>query len=171
MLMYCKRCCYPNLPYESYCEKCRRELQTPEEEAEQKEHWDRLSAEAKSEFEKKVKDAQLYFRERAETLKSNLVYYIVLGAFVFSLLGAFKGFNPIVDSILGAVIVIVMYLNNGGAYWGVALFGIGFALSFAIKGSLSGGYGATIVLLFGLLLTLCVGYLFGMHLNMHRQDH
>ena len=180
--MLCSRCAYPNPPPNAVCTRCGYVLQSPQEAAQRQKLWDELPPKARSEFEEKFRNDQLKYEKWITYLKQNRIKHIVMGGLLLGILGLLHGFVIISDIMLGGLAGWLLNIKRGGAYWGLLFFGAGYSISALFKGlsglshfsaEVSHSYGVggiALLLICGALFTLCLGYAFGMAMEMRHLE-
>jgi hypothetical protein len=189
--MNCARCGLTNPPYLEACDFCSRFLQTPEQSREKRIYWEGLPETARQEFDGKYrKDRERFERWKEKlhrdrfkhaavaaafyTVSSQVFHWSIAaggcGAFLLALLGDLAG---------GAAAGHLVNRLRGGEYRGTAAFGALYVVATSAKmatgaiTSIFGGLGLAgagvgLFVIAGLLASLVMGYLFGMHLTLEK---
>jgi hypothetical protein len=179
-----------NPPYAADCGFCSASIQPAARAEEERVRWESLGERSKAEFlevfrrDRERYDAWVEKRRRdrkkhaiigalAYGLGTNLLLLLAYDLGVLGLLVLLAA-----DGAVGAVAGFSINRNGGGEYRGLGLFGGAYVLSIVVKTllgilphPLAGGYegaGVGIAIAVGILQSLLIGYLFGLHLSLKR---
>jgi hypothetical protein len=188
--MDCRRCGLSNPPYVVDCDFCSEAMQSEAEAEGRRREWDALGEPARREFE------NLYRRDRdrydawVEKLRRDRKKHALIGAVAYGLgtnlllllaydVGPFGLLLLLLaDAAVGAAVGFRVNSGGGGEYRGLALFGGAYVVSVPIKmmigvlpHPLAGGFegaGVGLAVAIGILQSLLIGYLFGLHLSLKK---
>ncbi|HLD36433.1 MAG TPA: hypothetical protein VJC37_06900 [Planctomycetota bacterium] len=170
MLLLCKKCAYPNLPTSDVCGRCGNVTQSPTELAQSIQSWNGLPEKVRMEFEQKYRSAQERYTKRPLIQRKRRLKDALLGGSILGVVGLIHGPLIIVDFVVGAVMGLILNMTGGGSFTGTFLFGLGYLISFMLKGFIGFVWGNIITLLFGLVVGICAGYFVGLALDLKRSD-
>jgi hypothetical protein len=188
--MDCRSCGLSNPPYASDCDYCSQTIQ-PEIQAEQRRReWETLGESAKQEFREIYRRDRERYEAWVEKLRRDRKKHALIGAVAYGL-----GTNLLlllaydVDGLGLALLLLAdagvggaagSWINRGGGgeYRGLGLFGGAYLASIPLKmligvlpHPLAGGFagaGIGLAIAVGILQSLLIGYLFGLHLSLKK---
>lgn len=188
--MDCRSCGLSNPPYQADCEFCAAAIQPAGEAEQHRREWESLGEKSKSEFLETYRRDRERYAAWIEKLRRDRKKHALIGAVAYGL-----GTNVLLllaydagalgllvvlmaDAAVGAACGFWINRGGGGEYRGLGLFGGAYFVSIPAKmligvlpHPLAGGFegaGVGLAVAIGILQSLLIGYLFGLHLSLKK---
>jgi len=186
----CRACGLSNPPYAADCEFCAGTLQPAAEADRHRREWESLGEKSKAEFLETYRRDRERYEAWVEKLRRDRKKHAVIGALAYGLgtnLLLVLAYNVgalglllvlLADAAVGSAAGFFVNRAKGGEYRGLALFGGAYLVSAPLKmllgvlphplGGGMEGAGIGLAIVMGVLQSLLIGYVFGLHLSLKR---